>query len=501
MRKSKSIGIVFAAILVLLGVSLFVSCRAKGASAKDAVLIKIGSLYEPSNLSNVDASGQGSVEALSGNVYEALFRLNDNGVVENLLAENYSKSSDGLKWTIKLRNGVKFHSGKLLTSDDVKKSYQRVMAEDSLASRKSSYKIIQSIETPSADTVVFNLDSPSISFPYILSYAWIVNTDAPDLKTAEDGTGPYTLDKWTRGSSISIKKWDEYWGEKAKNDGAVFNYFTDANALSNALLSGGLDIITSVQSPDSISSFSDTTKYVVNNGASTTKEILAFNDKVKPFNDISVRKAIYSAIDRQKLLNSIWGNYGTLIGSMVPPTDPWYDPALANANPYDLELSNSLLKGAGYADGFTFTLDTPTYDPHPIVAQFIQSELAKVGITVNINPISGDEWYSKVFKAHDFEATLQEHVNDRDVVWYGNPDFYWGYKNDKVIALISGAESAESDADFTAALLEVNRTIASEAASVWLYLYPQIVVASASLQGYPVNGLNSQFYVYNIVKR
>jgi peptide/nickel transport system substrate-binding protein len=186
---------------------------------------------------------------------------------------------------------------------------------------------------------------------------------------------------------------------------------------------------------------------------------------------------------------------------MVPPTDPWYDPGLVDINPYDLTLARFLLSSAGLGGGFSFTLDTPAYDPHPLVAEFIKSELAKIDISVTINPISADEWYTKVFRNRDFAATLQEHVNDRDVVWYGNPDFYWGYNNPNVTRLVAEAEQAASPEEQTRKLLEVNRIIANEAASVWLYLYPQIIIASSRLSGYPVNGLNSQFYAYNIVKQ
>ena len=121
-------------------------------------------------------------------------------------------------------------------------------------------------------------------------------------------------------------------------------------------------------------------------------------------------------------------------------------------------------------------------------------------MTVNINPITSDEWYTKVFQSLDFEATLQEHVNDRDVVWYGNPDFYWGYDNPQVTAWVAEAEAAKTVEEQTAKLKLVNEQIAKDAASVWLYLYPQLVVASADVSGYPVNGLNSQFPAYDIVK-
>jgi peptide/nickel transport system substrate-binding protein len=128
------------------------------------------------------------------------------------------------------------------------------------------------------------------------------------------------------------------------------------------------------------------------------------------------------------------------------------------------------------------------------------SGVEELVITVNINVITADQWYTKVYQNKDFAATLQEHVNDRDVVWYGDPSFYWGYDNPQVTAWIKQAEQAPTEAEQTALLKKANEQIAQDAASDWLYLYPQIVVASTKLSGYPVNGLNSQFYTYGIKK-
>lgn len=496
MKKPLALGAtILAAALALAGCS-----SSGGGTPTDSAdaTIRIGSLYEPVNLSNVAGGGQGVTEALTGNVYEGLYKLTDDGEVEPLLAESSEVSDDGLTYTITLKDGVSFHSGKALTSADVKASIEAVTAEDSQSARKSAFQVISSIETPDDATVVFTLSQRSISFLYNLSYVWIVNADATDLETTEDGTGPYTLDEWKKGSTLTLDRWDDYWGDAAKNAEVVYTYFTDATAENNALLTGEIDLITSVQSPDALEQFSGD-DYVIAEGTSTTKELLAFNDRVAPFDNTLVRKAIYSAIDTKKLLNSIWGDYGTLIGSMVPPTDPWYEDLTA-VNPYDVDLAKKELAEAGYPDGFEFTLDTPSYDPHPAVAEFLQSQLAEVGVTVKINTISADEWYTKVFKEQDFQATLQEHVNDRDVVWYGNPDFYWGYDNADVQQWVSEAEQATSTDEQTALLKKVNEQIAADAASVWLYLYPQIVVASSDLSGYPVNGLNSQFFAYDIVK-
>ncbi len=206
------------------------------ASADTAASIEVGSLYEPSNLSNVDAGGQGVTEAFSGNVYESLMKLDDDGSVTPLLAEDYSVSDDGLTYTFTLRDGVKFHSGKDLTADDVVSSFERVTADDSQAARKSSYAVVSDVEATDDSTVTFTLSQRSISFPYLMAYVWIVNPDLADAKTDADGTGPYSFDEWQRGSTLSLVRNDDYWGDPAKNGRVTFHYFTDASAESNALL-------------------------------------------------------------------------------------------------------------------------------------------------------------------------------------------------------------------------------------------------------------------------
>ncbi|MDP9841712.1 ABC transporter substrate-binding protein [Streptosporangium lutulentum] len=469
-------------------------------TAESAPVIDIGSLYEPQNLDNVGGGGQGVIEALGGNVYEGLFRLTDDGTIENLLAADYKVSRDGLTYTFYLHEGVRFHSGDPLTGADVEYSLERIIDDGSTSPRKSALSVIKSIETPGTSTVVVKLSSRSISFVYNLSHVWIINDTVKEPATAEDGTGPYRLGTWKRGSSLCLDRFDGYWGAAPKNRQVVFHYFTDASALNNALLTGTVDLVTSEQSPDALAQFTGDPRYKVSEGRSTTKLLLAFNDREPPFDKVLVRKAVSSAIDDGKLLESIWDGHGSLIGSMVPPSDPWYED-LTEVNPYDVELARRQLAEAGYPEGFTFTLDTPNYDPHPTIATFVKSELAKVGITVDINTITADEWYTKVYQRHDFTATLQEHVNDRDIRWYGDPDFYWGYDNPQVATWIKQSEEASTLDGQTALLRKASRQIAEDAASDWLYLNPQIVVSTAGVSGYPVNGLNAQFYVYGIDKR
>ena len=92
------------------------------------------------------------------------------------------------------------------------------------------------------------------------------------------------------------------------------------------------------------------------------------------------------------------------------------------------------------------------------------------------------------------------HVNPRDVVWYANPDFYWGYDNTDVQQWVADADAATSEEEQVELLTQVNQTIGEEAATAWLYLDPQIRVARSEISGFPVDQVTESFYVADIVR-
>ncbi|GAA3017291.1 ABC transporter substrate-binding protein [Microbacterium aurantiacum] len=487
------------------GALVLAGCAGGGAAPSSApgeadpqAEVIVGSQNEPTNLDQIFGGSSGVTEVFTGNVYEGLFKITDDAAVEPLLATETEVSEDGLVYTFTLQPDATFHSGDPVDAEAVKYSLERFVSEESIAARKRQLSVIDSVEVIDDRTVAVTLSQPSISFTYNLGYVWIVNPAAGDLTSAADGSGPYALADYRKGDSIALEVNEEYWGEAPANGGVVYQYYADPTALNNALLTNAVDLVTSQSNPDSLAEF-EAAGFEIIEGTSTTKELLAFNDRIAPFDDIQVRKAIYSAINREQLLDAIWDGRGQLIGSMVPPSEPWYLD-LADNNPYDPALSEELLADAGYADGFSFTLDTPDSGVHSTVAEFVKTELAKVGITVDINIITDDEWYQKVYTDTDFEATLQGHVNDRDINFYGNPDFYWGYDNADVQTWLADSEAASTVEEQTELVKLANQQISDDAASIWLYLNPQLRVAAPGVSGVPENGLNSLFYVYDIEK-
>ena len=183
------------------------ACSGGAASNSASDTIEIGSLYEPVNLSNIAGGGQGVTEAHNGTVYEGLFYLADDGTIQPQLATSYDVSEDGLTYTFHLREGVTFSDGTAFDAADAVHSINRVLAEDSQSARKSQLAVINSVEATDPQTLTVTLSQRSISLPYNLSYLWMV-PEGFDSQTETDGTGPYTLDAWTKGSTLSLKARD-----------------------------------------------------------------------------------------------------------------------------------------------------------------------------------------------------------------------------------------------------------------------------------------------------
>ncbi|HEY9595282.1 MAG TPA: ABC transporter substrate-binding protein [Spirochaetia bacterium] len=474
--------------------------KTTGAADPTATVV-VGSTYPPVSLNEIAGGSQGITEAFYRNVYEPLLNLEDDGAITNALSTAHEISKDGLTYTFTIRQGVKFHDGSPLTAQDVKYSFDRVLAPDSNSARKTDLSVIDHVAVVNGTTVAVTLKQKAQSFLYFATYVWIhKSNDATNLAVAENGTGPYRLTDYQAGTSLTLERFDGYWGAKPKNGKVVFKYFTASAAEANALASGQIDIITNVDSPDQLQQFKGNAKFTIVAGKSTTKQVFAFNDKRAPFTDVRVRQALSRGVNKAAVLKATWDTYGQLIGSFVPPQDPWYED-LTSVNAYDPDGAKKLLSDAGFPNGFAFTLVTPSTEIHQLSAQAIKSDLAKIGVTVNIKLVDPSAWYEIVFKNRDYDATLQEHVNDRDLIWYGNPNFYWGYDNADVQQWVKDAQSADTPEEQVALYKKVARTIAEEAASSWLYLYPQLRVSAANVTGYPVNGKNSAFYLANIEKR
>lgn len=473
------------------------ACSAEeGGSSASRDSLAIGFVAEPANLDFTTTDGVAIPQALLVNVYEGLVKLDQDGKIVPLLAKSWEVSDDRKTYTFHLQENVTFTNGSKFTADDVVFSINRVKT-DWKVSLKSAMDVVASVDKQDDTTVVVTLSEPSNSWLYKMTTrvgAMFSRDGVGNLASEPVGTGPYKLESWRRGDAITLVRNEAYWGAKPKLEKVVLKYFKDATAMNNALLTGGIDVISTVQSPESIEQFSDATKYEVIEGTTTGEVVLSFNNSKPPLNDKRVRQAIRHAIDHRALLDTAWAGRGQLIGSMVPPSDPWYED-LTGLYPHDPAKAKALLADAGQSD-LKLRLRIPNLPYAVAAAQVVKSQLAEVGVTVDIEPLEFPaRWLDVVFNQADYDMSIINHVEPRDIVAvFGNPDYYLRYDNPTVRELFASADSGSAEEQVTN-MKQAARIIAEDAAADFLFLFPNLMVAHKGVTGLPKNLVSESFDV------
>jgi peptide/nickel transport system substrate-binding protein len=303
-------------------------------AAKDSVVVGIAD--QPANLDFTTTDGAAIPWVLLDNVYQGLVTLTDDGKIKPLLAKSWTVSDDGLVYDFQLQKGVTFSNGSPFDADAVKFSIDRVK-NGWTSSLKSYMDVVSSVDPVSTDEVKVTLSKPSNDWLFRMTTrigAMFSPDGVGDLAKETVGTGPYELDKFTPGDSLALKARKDYWQTTPSISKVTFQFFKDSNAENSALLSGSIDALDTLQSIDTLSQFQSGSKFTVNEGTTNSEMTLSMNNSAGVFKDIRVRQAVEYAIDRKSLVKNAVDGHGTLIGSMVPPTDPWYTD-LSKAYPYD----------------------------------------------------------------------------------------------------------------------------------------------------------------------
>jgi peptide/nickel transport system substrate-binding protein len=363
-----------------------------------------------------------------------------------------------------------------------------VLSDEWTISLKEGMSVVSGVEVVSPTQVRVTLSRPSNSWLFRMTTrigAMFDPSGVGDLANTPVGTGPYTVSEFRRGDALVLAARDDYWGERPSIDQVVLQYFDDATAAVNALLTDGIDVIGTVQAPESLAQFEGDGRFQVIEGTTNGEVTLAMNNASGPTSDPRVRRAIAMAIDHEAVLNTAWAGRGALIDTMVPPTDPWYQP-LPDVTPYDPAVARALLAEAGTPNpSLRFRIANLPYAVAS--AQVVQSQLAAVGIDAQIEPLEFPaRWLEAVLTDADYDLSIVAHVEPRDIRTFGNPEYYWRYDNPEVQRLLAESETGTEEQQITA-LQQVGRLIAEDAAADWLFLLPNLIVADADVQGLPQN--------------
>ncbi|WP_432938358.1 ABC transporter substrate-binding protein [Kribbella sp. CA-253562] len=451
--------------------------------------LAIGLVAEPASLDFTTTDGAAIPQALLGNVYNGLVKQDETGKIVPDLAKSWTISADRKTYVFTLVDNAKFTNGQPFTADDAVFSIERVKTAWT-TSLKSAMDVVQTAKAVSPTELQVTLTKPSNDWLFRMTTrigAMFSKTGVDKLATEPIGTGPYKFGSWKRGDSIVLQRNDAYWGTKPHFGQVTLKYFKDPTALNNALLTGTINVIGTVQAPEALSQFTSNDKYQVIEGTTNGEVLLSFNNSRPVFKDGRVRSGIRAAIDHKALLDTCWAGRGKLIGSMVPPTDPWYED-LTGVVPYDLPKAKSLLQAAG-ATGKTLRLRLPTLPYATSCGQVVKSQLEQAGLKVQIDQLEFPAaWLTTVLKNADYDMSIIAHVEPRDLGAVFNAKYYTRY-DDPTLQQALAAADAGDEATQVSEMKKAARRLAEQAAADWLFLIPNLMVADKDLKGLPQNAI------------
>src|SRR5436309_11440278 len=389
------------------------------------------------------------------------------------LAESWTISPDGLVYTLKLRQGVRFHDGSVMTSRDVKASYDKIVFPPPQTSsyRKGQYRAVEVVEAPDPQSIRFRLKWPEASFLMTLAspYGWIYKADilAKDIRWYEKnvmGTGPFTFVEHVKGSHWIGKKNPGYWDKgKPYLDGFRAIFISSNSAQVAAIRGERAHIQFRSFSPAERDSLVQAlgSKITVQESPWDCLNFVSMNHEKKPFDDKRVRRALSLALDRyegSKALSKI-----TLVkdvaGIQVPGTPYATPPAelekLAGYG-HDINANRAearrLLKEAGVPDGFAFTFKNRAI-PHPYepLGIWLIDQWRQVGLNVKQETIEASA-YHPMLKRGDFEVARDFQCGfiveaDLDLPRFLSAlEEHYGKRKDKVIVGLFNTEERAKDA-------------------------------------------------------
>ena len=422
-----------------------------GAGPRDNIVVAASAA--PAGLDFTTTGGAAAPQALVGNVYETLVRIDDTGTPVPHLAESWDR--DGETFTFHLRDDVTFSDGTPFTADDAAFSIDYVQNQWTNGLKAQMDPVVET-RVLDAHTLEVTVDGDGDAWLWTmgtLTGAMMTPASIERLATDPLGTGPYTVERFDIGEKITFTAREDYWAGPVERD-AVMRYFDDPVSAVNALRVGDADVVWAMQAPQLIDTLPDDIRVEV--GTTNGEVLLSMNNQRAPFDDPDVRRAVAYAVDREAINDVVYNGLATDTGGApVPPTDPWFTGR--DYYPFDPEKARELL--AGRTPDITITVPNLPYAQ--TASELLYSQLRDVGFKVRLDTVEFPAvWLSEVHKGHDYQSSLIAHVEPRDVpMLFGNPDYYLGYNSAEVQADIAAGDMAgaiDQIMDDAAALTLVN---------------------------------------------
>jgi peptide/nickel transport system substrate-binding protein len=419
--------------------------------------------------------------AVLANVVEGLTTFDDAVKLAPSLAESWEQSEDGLTWTFKIRQGVKFSNGREMTSDDVKFSFERIINPELGSGRVNSCGGADAtFDAPDATTFRITTTSSNGVLPITIAGAAGCAIVANE-SVGEDGqivvpigTGPFVIQDVVGTTSMTLLKNPDYWQTGLPYlDEIDIVVIPEASSREAALLGGEVDWIMS-PAPQSYEALKGNADVVVGETPLLQYSYMGVNTTRDPLSDIRVRQAMAYAIDREQICAA--GAFGlcTPIEGPTSPGSPWY----FDYAPYgrDVEKAKALLAEAGFADGFDLELmPTSTYEETVRQAQVVQQNLAEVGIRATINAPEWSQWL-ELEGGGNYDVYLCGWIGltDADLYYYlqhrtGEVFNFTGFSNPEFDSLVDEGRSITDFDQRYEIYSQANKLLVDEAPYIYFY--------------------------------
>ena len=382
------------AMLGALATPLVASLPGRARAQQSAREVRVGFTQDALTLDPANHRNR-ETETIIRNMHDGLLTRDAEMRIRNEIAENF-RAVDSKTYELRIRRGIRFHSGDPLTAEDIKFNLDRLVKPNAMGGqtspRKSLLGPLEDSTVVDADTVRLHLSEPWALMQAMLPFQEMVNRRQVErvgqegMQTRPDGCGPYKLVDWRRGEAIIMERFAEYYGGSpeippagpAQVDRVIFRVIPENSSRIAALLAGEVDIINDLP-PSAMRQVEASRNAQVMKVNGTRTFFVSMNLAKKPFDDVRVRHALNHALDKAAIIARILGNTATSLRGVMSPDAFAFNPDLPEYR-HDLDHAKALLAEAGVAPGTEMVIDTTGATRE--IAEAIAALLSRTGLRV-----------------------------------------------------------------------------------------------------------------------
>nr|WP_283244265.1 glutathione ABC transporter substrate-binding protein [Wansuia hejianensis] len=414
------------------------------------------------------------------------------------LAESW-KQVDDKTWEFKLRQGVKFHNGEEMKASDVVFSFDRMANSPDVAHIIGA---VESVEEKDEYTIIIKTKEPFAPLLGHLAHTASSILSEKAVKDAGDdyhskpvGTGPFKFVSHESGDRVTLERFDDYYGDRAKVQKLIFRNIPEGTNRTIGLQTGEIDIAYDIE-PIDVKTVKGDKKLSLVEGPSLSTAYIGFNTKKAPFDNVKVRQALNYAINVEEIIEVALEGGGTKATGPINDEVFGYNKSLTGYE-YNPEKAKELLKEAGFENGFKTTIWTNDNPVRVTIAEIVQGQLKEIGIQVTVEQVEWGAYLERTAKGeHDmFILGWVTVTGDADYGLYalfhstqhgeaGNRTFY---TNNEVDKLLEKGRVSTDDSERINAYHKAQDMIVEEAPQLFLYFDTQKVGTQKNVEGFKIH--------------